>query len=81
MIGRITSYNVCYTKLLRKLIIYTKNFKIENKLHSNLISKEIRGIKDKFVSFKSSLSKEEAEIIKQSIYVNVNSNFFKILKQ
>lgn len=69
-------------KLLKqdcKLIIYTKNFKIENKLHFNLISKEIRGIKDKFVSFKSNLSKEEIEIIKQNIYVNVNSNFFKIL--
>ena len=62
-----------------KLIIYQKNFNIVNNLHYNLITKEIRNIKDSFVSLKPNLTKEETDIIKQNIHVNINSNFFKIL--
>jgi len=64
-----------------KLIIYQKNFKIESNLFDNLISKEIRHIKERFVSFNSNLSNDEKELVKSNICVNVNSNFFKILKE
>lgn len=63
-----------------KLIIYHKTFKIENQLFGNLVSKEIRHLKDMFVSFKKTITKEEADIIKSNIYVGVNTNFYKILK-
>ncbi|WP_375605651.1 AbiH family protein [Flavobacterium davisii] len=69
-------------KLLKqncKLIIYHKSFNVEGALFDNLITKEIRILKEKFLSNKSNLTNEEKEIIRQNIYVNVNSNFFNIL--
>ena len=63
-----------------KLIIYHKNFNIESNLFYNQINIEIRKVKERFSSLKPNLNKEEIEIIKQNIYVNVNSNFFNILK-
>jgi hypothetical protein len=63
-----------------KLIIYHKNFSIESNLFYNQINSEIRKIKERFSLLKPNLNKEEIEIIRQNIYVNVNSNFFKILK-
>lgn len=62
-----------------ELIIYQRCPNIENNLYNNLISKEIRNIKDKFSSLKSNVTKEEIDIIKQNIYVNINSDFFKIV--
>lgn len=62
-----------------KLIIYHRSSKIESNLHHNLFAKEIRTIKDKFTSLKPNLTKEETDIIKQNIHVNINSNFFNIL--
>ena len=62
-----------------QLIIYQRNPYIENNLFSNDISKEIRKTKNKFSSFKSNATGEEIEIIKQNIYVNINSDFFKIV--
>ncbi len=62
-----------------QLIIYQRNPYIENNLFSNDISKEIRKTKNKFSSFKSNATREEIEIIKQNIYVNINSDFFKIV--
>ena len=62
-----------------KLIIYHKTFNIENNLFSNLISKEIRNLKEKFVSFHPHINEEEREFIKSNIYIGVNTNYFKIL--
>lgn len=64
-----------------QMIIYHYNEKIyvENKLFENSVTKEIKMIKNKFISLLSSFSNEEKEEIKKNIYVGVNTNFFKII--
>lgn len=62
-----------------KLIIYHKSFYAQDPRLYNLINKEIRVLKEKFLSNKPNLTSEEKEIIKQNIYININSNFFNIL--
>lgn len=62
-----------------KLIIYHKSVYAEDPRLYNLINKEIRILKEKFLSNKLNLTDEEKEVIKKNIYVNVNSNFFNIL--
>jgi hypothetical protein len=62
-----------------KLIIYHKSTYAEDPRLYNLINREIRILKEKFLSNKLNLTDEEKEIVKQNIYVNVNSNFFNII--
>lgn len=62
-----------------KLIIYHKSFDAGDPRLYNLINREIRILKDKFLSNKPNLTNEEKEIIRQNIHINVNSNFFNIL--
>lgn len=59
---------------------YNPNIHSENKLFENSVTKEIKKIKNKFISLLSSPSDEEKEKIKNNIYVGVNTGFFNINK-
>ena len=61
-----------------KLIIFEKCFDITNKLNANLISKKRREVIQKFIS-RTSFGKEEKQLIQGNIFVEINSEFFKIV--